>query len=115
MAHFVSTGVRNAAWLLCGYWVAAIVAELASKLWPSPWAVVAVRVLEHFPEKVLQVAGFWAPLKEALQGEAVSIVQVRLAYGLAAWVGFMALSLFTGLCLWLLQRVLRYWASKHEG
>jgi hypothetical protein len=113
--HFLSTGIRNAAWLLCGYWVAAIAAELISKFWPSPRAMMAIRVLEHFPEKVLQISGFLAPLREAMQGGVVSIVQVRLVYGAAALVGFVALSMLTGLCLWLLQRILRYWASRYEA
>gem|GEM_PF-1361030 len=115
IVHFLSTGIRNAAWLLCGYWVVAAVAELALKLWPSPWVAIAIRVLEHFPEKVLQILRLLAPLKEALHMGVVSIVQVRLAYGAAVGVGFVALSMFTGFCLWLLQRVLRYWASRHGG
>jgi len=114
IAHFLSTGIRNAAWLLCGYWVAAIAVEVVSKLWPSPWAMLLLRVLEHFPEMVLNVVGFLTPLKEALHKGAVSIVQVRLAYGAATWVGFVVLSVGTGFFLWLLQRILRHWASKYE-
>jgi hypothetical protein len=113
MAHFLSTGIRNAAWLLCGYWVAAIAVELVSKFWPSPGVMMAIRVLEHFPEKVLHIFGLLAPLEEAMQGGEVSIVQARLVYGAAVLVGFVALSMLTGLCLWFLQRVLRYWVSKY--
>ena len=111
--HFLSTGIRNAAWLLCGYWVVAIVMELVSWCWPSPGVMIGIRVLEHFPEKVLHILRLLAPLKEALLDGEVSVVQVRLVYGAAVLFGFMALSICTGFCLWLFQRVLRYWASKY--
>ena len=113
MLHFLSTGIRNAAWLLCGYWVAAIVIELLSQFWPAPWVLISLRVLEHFPEKVLQMCGLLAMLREAVQAEVVSIVQIRLVYGVAVLVGFVALSMTTGLCLWFLQRILRHLASRY--
>ncbi|MCL2013075.1 MAG: hypothetical protein FWG75_09855 [Cystobacterineae bacterium] len=108
--YFLSISLRNAAWLLCGYWVTAIALELLSKHRPL---LMALRVLEHFPEKVLQIVGLWTPLKEAFLGGGLSIMQLRLVYGAAVCLGLVALSLATGLCLWLLQRILRLWASPY--
>ncbi|MCL2178209.1 MAG: hypothetical protein FWC28_06290 [Proteobacteria bacterium] len=113
IVHFLGISIRNAAWLLCGYWALAIVVELVVKYWPSPEVVVFVRVLEHFPEKVLRILGFWAPLKAAFLEGVVSVVQVRCVYGAAVMVGLVILSVATGICLWLFQGILRLWASRY--
>ncbi|MCL2626635.1 MAG: hypothetical protein FWD46_07475 [Cystobacterineae bacterium] len=113
LIHFLGISIRNAAWLLYVYWVVAIVVELVFQYWPSPGGLVFLRVLEHFPEKVLRILGFWEPLKEAFLEGGISVVQLRFIYGAAVGAGFVALSVFTGFFLWFLQRFLKFLASRY--
>jgi hypothetical protein len=92
----------------------AILMELLSRFWPSPAVYFFLQLLEHLPEMVLHLLGLLEPLEKALHKGVVSVLQVRLAYGAAALLGLVVLSISTGLCLWLLQRILRYWASRYE-
>jgi hypothetical protein len=93
--------MQNASVFSVAYLLVAIVIEASRRWFPFAWTEPAAASVGRIPALTLQWFGLYAPLRAAVEDGRVSIIGVRLIFGVVSVAAIFAVALGVGALMWL--------------